>query len=136
MKWAKSLVKISNHEVEMLQQRLGEIVGRRIEVEQRILALDNEVQAETSRAGHLEEAGIYLGGYREGAKIRRGQFESELAEIASEEEGARDALAEAFQTLKKYEHVVDMAKAEADREEARRETAELDELGLRKAANH
>ena len=50
-----------------------------------------------------------------------------------EETGARDALAEAFETLKKYEHVVTAARAAQAKEEARRETAELDELGLRRA---
>jgi flagellar FliJ protein len=52
----------------------------------------------------------------------------------AEEAGARDALAEAFEALKKYEHIDTNAKAAAVKEEAKRETAALDELGLRRRA--
>ena len=131
-KWAKSLIRISNHEVETIQKRVAEIAGRRWSVEVQIAALDAEVEAETAYAADAAEVGVYMIGFREGAKIRRTALELKLADIEIEEEGARDALAEAFETLKKYEHVVDAAKLAARKEEDRRETAELDELGLRK----
>jgi flagellar FliJ protein len=82
-----------------------------------------------------EEVGLYFPGYREGAKVRRATLQAQLCEVAAEEQGARDALGEAFESLKKYEHVVDAAKASAAKEEKRRETADLDELGLRRAAS-
>jgi flagellar FliJ protein len=131
-KWAKSLIRISTHEVEIVQKRVAEITGRRWAVEMQIGALDAEVEAEGLYAADAAEVGVYLIGFREGAKIRRAALELKLAEIEAEEAGARDALAEAFETLKKYEHVVDAAKLAARKEEGRRETAELDELGLRK----
>ena len=73
-------------------------------------------------------------GFEEGVRIRRTALEERLAGIEAEETGARDALAEAFDTLKKYEHVIEAARVAEVKEEARRETAELDELGLRRAA--
>jgi flagellar FliJ protein len=133
MSWARSLVRISNHEVETLQKRVAEVTGRRVAIEQRIARLDAEVQAEVDGAAQYETAGLYLAGYREGAKLRRAALESSLVEVQTEEAGARDALAEAFETLKKYEKIVEMAEEEAAREEARRETAELDEVGIRGA---
>ncbi len=133
-KWAASLVKISTHEVETLQKRLSEIVARRWAIEVQIEAIDAEVQAETNNKQPFEEAGFYLAGYRDGAKLRREALERRFAEVAVEEEGARDALSEAFETLKKYEHVVDAAKAAAAKEALRLETAALDELGLRRAS--
>lgn len=133
-RWANSLVRISNHEVETLQKRLAEIVGRRMGVERLIAVLDDEVAFELANKQPFEEAGFYLAGFREGATVRRNRFEAQLVEIIQEEAGARDALTEAFETLKKYEHVVDAAKAAAAKEEQRRETATLDELGLRKLA--
>jgi flagellar protein FliJ len=133
-KWANSLVRISNHEVETLQKRLAEIVGRRAGVEHLIRCLDDEVAFECDNRLPFEEAGFYLAGFREGATQRRARFEAQLLEIAAEEEGARDALSEAFETLKKYEHVVEAAKLAAAKEELRLETVALDELGLRKRA--
>ena len=53
----------------------------------------------------------------------------------AEEAGARDALSEAFEALKKYEQVEANAKALAAKELAKRETAALDELGLRRRAH-
>jgi flagellar FliJ protein len=69
-----------------------------------------------------------------GCKERRIRFLSDIDRVAAEEAGARDALAEAFESQKKYEHVAaDMARRKA-KEAARRETAELDELGVRQAS--
>jgi len=131
-KWAKSLVRISNHEVETLQKRVAEIVERRVAIEQRIATLDAEVREEVENSHLFESSGMYLAGYRDGAKVRRTYLDAELEQISAEEAGARDALNEAFETLKKYEHVVEAAKVAAAKEENRRETAALDELGLRK----
>jgi flagellar FliJ protein len=133
-KWANSLLRISNHEVETLQKRLSEIVDRRVAVEMRIATLDAEVEDEVANRASYEASGLYLAGYREGAKVRRTYLEAELEVIATEEAGARDALSEAFETLKKYEHVIEAARLAAVKEENRRETAALDELGLRRAA--
>ncbi len=133
MKWANSLIRISNHEVETVQKRVAEIADRRMAIEMQIAALEAELIAERQNAARYQEAGLYLTGFEEGVRHRRTAMELRLAQIESEEAGARDALAEAFETLKKYEHVVTAAKAAQAREEARRETAELDELGLRRA---
>jgi len=132
-KWANSLLRISNHEVETLQKRLVDIVERRVVVEQQIVALDKEVQDEIDNQHLYEASGIYLCGFRQGAKLRRKKFEDQLDLIAQEEMGARDALSEAFETLKKYEHVIEATKVAAIKEENKRETAALDELGLRRA---
>jgi flagellar FliJ protein len=130
-KWAKSLIRISNHEVELIQKRVAEIAARRWAVETQIASLDAEVQAEGAHSSSAE-FGVYLIGFREGAKIRREALRLRVAEIEAEEAGARDALAEAFEALKKYEHVAEASRLAAVKEENRRETAALDELGLRK----
>ena len=134
MKWARSLIRISNHEVETLQKRLADIVARRFAIEVQIEAIETELATEAAHAVSNAEAGLYLIGFREGAKVRRERLEAALAELDAEEAGARDALTEAFEALKKYENVVETARVVARKEEDRRETAMLDELGLRKRA--
>jgi len=54
--------------------------------------------------------------------------------MAIEEEGARDALALAFEEQKKYEQVAESMRLAQVKETAKRETAALDELGLRRVA--
>ena len=134
MSWAQSLIRISNFEVKTLQKRLGEIVERRSRAEIRLALLAAEVEGETARARADAEAGWYHAGFIQGAKIRAEKIEAEIEATNAEEAGARDALAEAFEAMKKFELVAEMARVAEAKEAGRRETAELDELGLRAKA--
>lgn len=131
--WAQSLIRISGYEVETLQKRLAELASRRAAAEMRIAVLDaeREVEIERARADVTARALLeaYLGGWRQ----RREAAEAELRAAALEEEGARDALTAAFEELKKFEHVAEVARLADLAAASRRETARLDELALRRA---
>jgi len=133
-KWADSLIRISNHEVETLQKRLADIVERRQSAEMKVAAIDAQSEAEAMQAQGDVEAGWYMIGFRQGNKIRRDQTLLEIDQILIEEAGARDALSMAFENLKKYEHVAEAAKVAKIKLAGKLETAALDELGLRRAA--
>ena len=133
MSWAESLIRLSTFEVETLQKRVREIEDRRADTRLRLVTLDREGEAESVRAAADAEAGWYLIGFREGQSVRRSKVLSDLLALDHEAQGARDALAQAFEAQKKYEHVAEAAKAQARRETARREGAALDELALRRA---
>jgi flagellar FliJ protein len=66
--------------------------------------------------------------------MRKAKVQAEIDAIALEEMGARDALNLAFEEQKKYEQVVETARRVEAKEAAKRETAALDEMGLRRAA--
>ena len=134
MAWTDSLIKISNYEVETLQKRLSEIVDRRTHQEIRLAMITAEGEAELAGAQNDAQAGWYLAGYRVGLKQRKADTQGRIDEIMVEELGARDALAEAFEALKKYEQVHENRAIAARKEQGRLETAELDELGLRRVA--
>jgi|SRR5215217_841418 len=134
MKAMGSLIRISTHEVETLQKRLADIVDRRTHCELRLVVIEAEGESELQRARGDAEAGWYLIGFREGLKQRKAAVQAEIDVIALEEAGARDALGEAFEALKKYEHVQTAHRTVARKEADRRETAALDELGLRRAS--
>jgi flagellar protein FliJ len=134
MTWRQSLIRISNHEVETLQKRLGEIVDRRRQAEVRLAVLEAEVEAEAKAAGASAEASRDLANYMRGVKVRRGVLRAALDAIAGEEAGARDALSQAFESLKKFEQVAEMARLADEKEAARRETQALDEMGARAAS--
>ena len=132
-KWADSLIRIVKHEVETLQKRVAEITARRIASERRLEQMHAEAAREAERARSDPEAGWYQAGYMKGWRVMREQLTEHIAALNVEEAGARDALAQAFEELKKFEHVAEMARLADAKEVARRESAALDEVGLRKA---
>jgi flagellar protein FliJ len=133
MKWADSLIRIAKHEVETLQKRVGEITARRLASQRRLEQMHAEAQSEAERARTDPEAGWYQAGYMKGWRVMREQLTLQIAALEVEEAGARDALAKAFEELKKFEHVAELARLADLKEQARREGAALDEMGLRKA---
>ena len=135
MSWATSLIKLSTYEVEILQKRLAEIADRRIQAEMKLVLLEAEGEAEADRGRQDAEHGWYQLGFLEGLRARKVVAQAEIERILLEEEGARDALSAAFEEQKKYEHVAESMRLTQLKETARRETAALDELGLRRAAS-
>jgi flagellar FliJ protein len=134
MSWRQSLIRISTYEVEVLQKRLAEVVGRREQAEMRLAVLEAEASSEIDHAHRNGDASLRLNAYMDGVRLRRVRIGDEITQIGLEETGARDALAEAFEALKKFEHVAELARVAERKETGRRETAALDELGLRARA--
>ena len=134
MSWSQSLIKLSSYEVEVLQKRMADIGSRQADAELRLVMLDAEGEAEAANAGLSAEAGWYHIGFLDGLRLRKGKIRDELQAIALEAAAARELLGEAFETQKKYEQVAETARLLEVKELGRRETAALDELGLRRAA--
>jgi flagellar FliJ protein len=133
--WSKSLIKLASYEVETLQKRLGEIVERRMACQARIDHLLAQAQVEMIAARGDTIATMGLPVFMQGVKVRKAQIEAEIEAIRVEEAGARDALAQAFETQKKYEQVAENMRLEELKLEGQRETAALDELGLRRSSH-
>jgi flagellar protein FliJ len=134
MSWADSLIKLSTYEVEILQKRLAAIAERRLQAERRLADLQAEGEAEALRARQDAENGWYQLGFLEGLRLRKAQVRAEIEEIKAEEAGARDALSQAFEEQKKYEHVAENIRLARVKALNRLEAAQMDEMGLRKAA--
>lgn len=134
MSWAQSLIKLATYEVETLQKRLAEVRDRREAVEMKLAMLEAQGHAETTRPDAHPMDGLYRTQFLAALRGRMDEVRAEIAAIALEEQGARDALAEAFEEQKKYEQVAEQARVLEAKAQAKRETAALDELGLRKIA--
>ena len=134
MKWAKPLIRIAKHEVETLQKRVGEITLRRLASERRLEEMRVEAAREAERARTDPDAAWCHAAYLKGWRVMRERLNEQIAALNAEEAGARDALGKAFEELKKFEHVAEMARVAEAKELARRESAVMDEMGLRKAA--
>jgi len=135
MSWAKSLIKLSTYEVEVLQKRLSEIADRRIQAEMKLVLLEAEGEAEAARVRNDVDAGWYQVGYAEGLRLRKAAAQLQIDRVLAEESGARDALAQAFEEQKKYEQVAETIRMKQVKEVSRQETAAMDEMGLRRAAS-
>jgi flagellar FliJ protein len=135
MSWRDSLVRIADHEVETLRKRLTEILDRRAALEMKLVMLAAQTEAELSHAQRDAEAGWYKAGFLQGVRFRRAEIQAQIEATVPEEAGARDALAVAFEALKKFEHVAETARVAEVKALAKLETAMLDEMGLRKRAS-
>jgi len=135
MSWRDSLVRIADHEVETLRKRLTEILDRRAQLEMKLVMLAAQTEAELAHAQRDAEAGWYKAGFLQGVRFRRAEIQLEIDATVPEEAGARDALAVAFESLKKFEHVAETARVAEVKALAKLETAMLDEMGLRKRAS-
>lgn len=133
MSWAHSLIKLSTYEVEMHQKRLSEIGQRRMAAEMRLAMLTAQGEAETAACANDPGSIAQLLAYLEALKARKSQLQAEILGILEEERGARDALAQAFEEQKKYEHVAEQMRLVELKKEGQIEMAALDELGLRRA---
>ena len=134
MSWSESLIKLSTYEVEILQKRLAEVRDRRTAAELKLAVLEAEGEAEMARPDADPMSGLYRAAFMEALRGRKAEARARIAEILIEEQGARDALTEAFEQQKKYEHIAEQARLLELKAHARRETAALDEMGLRKKA--
>jgi flagellar FliJ protein len=132
MAWIQSLIRLADLEIEQLQKRAKEIGDRRVGIEMVLAALEVEAVEETAHAQHDAAAGFYLAGFREGWKLRKTKAQSQLAAVKLEEQGVRDALIQAFEGQKKYENVAQSERAAKAKVADRRESAELDEIAMRK----
>ena len=131
MSWSDSLIRISTYEVDELQKRLKEVLDRQDAVEQAMDALALEAEEEKLRARVDPSVAWCHPDYVKAWKLRRARLEAQLAAVTLEAEGARDALAQAFEALKKVEHVAELARLQQVKAELRIENAALDEIALR-----
>jgi flagellar protein FliJ len=135
MTWSQSLIKLATFEVEVMQKRLADIVGRRVQAEAALAALIAEGDREAASQGRDAGTDWMHIGFLDGLRRRKADIQARIDALLIEEAGARDALAEAFEAQKKYEQVAENARQLDRRETARRETAALDELARRRGAN-
>jgi flagellar FliJ protein len=82
LKWAGSLTRIANYEVETLQKRLGEVVERRLDAELRITLMDAEAEAEMENANADPMSAMYHPQFLKGWRVRRQQLDERMAQIA------------------------------------------------------
>jgi hypothetical protein len=129
MQSLSTLIKLQKTRVD--EQRL--VLARAQEkldlVERAIAGLENEKRHEKEVAGKNTEQAVTYGAFlKEAVKRERALFKERQIAVAAVN-AARETLIELFEEQKRYE-IAEAARLEAEeREELRRDTAELDEIG-------
>jgi flagellar export protein FliJ len=95
-----------------------------------IETLEIEVACETEAARGDAESSFGYGRYIASAKARRGGLEARLTQVEEKIAEVADEVADAFREMKRYELAQSLADQRAATEEARREQAVLDDVGM------
>jgi len=130
-------VKALNTLTRLHKQRLDEARSHLVALEERRAELldardrlDETLAAERKTAASSVEAGRTFAAYARRMTAERAAIDDDLAALAVEIERAADAVAAAFQELKKYEITLERRLARARAAEARVDRARLDEVGI------
>jgi flagellar protein FliJ len=91
--------------------------------------LDAEGKREQAVAGSSAEAALGYAGYARSLIDRRRKLEQSQTEVAEQIVRAREALAEAFQEMKRYEIAAANRQRQQEQREAKRQQRVMDDLG-------
>jgi flagellar export protein FliJ len=135
MKSRETLIRLKKFQVDEKRRKVMQIETMIAEFERMANDLEREIKVEQDRAGIHDPAHFAYPTYAKAAIQRRENLKRSADELKTQFDDAKEALAEAFEELKKVEllderdQMRERAAAEAD------EQAELDGIGLMRARN-
>ena len=131
MKSRQSLIRFKRFQVDQKRQQLAQIENMIAEFHRMADDLDHQISEEESKAGISDVAHFAYPTFARAAAQRRDNLMNSVSELDGQLRDAQDALAEAIEELKKVE-ILEERSADRDRQdEADREQADMDEIGLR-----
>jgi flagellar export protein FliJ len=133
MKSRETLIRLRKFQVDEKRRRLAQIESMIAEFDRMAAELEREIKAEQDRAGIHDPAHFAYPTYAKAAMQRRDNLVRSGDELKVQLDDAKNALADAFEDLKKVEMLDERDQARERAEEAAREQAELDAIGLMRA---
>lgn len=126
----ESLIRLHRWQIDERKRHLADLeaLAAKLREEQRRLALEEE--REQAAASASPEGAYAYAGYAHGLIERRRKLVQSLAEIDGQVAKAREALAEAFQEVKRYEITAATRLRQQQLREQKRQQRTLDELGV------
>lgn len=131
MKSRDTLLRLKRFQVDEKRRHLAQIESMVADFHRMAADLDREIQAEQDRAGIHDVKHFAYPTYAKAAIQRRDNLIRSADELKDQLEAARDALAEAFEELKKLELLDERDNARDRMENNAREQAMLDDIGMR-----
>lgn len=126
----ESLVRLHRWQLDERRRQLGDldVLAAKLRQEEQRLAEEQKTEQATAAAS-LEAASAY-GGYARRLIDRRAKIEESIVSVEQQIVGAREALAEAFQEMKRYEIAAANRAAQRRRKLDQLESHVLDEIGI------
>lgn len=125
-----SLIRLHRFQLDERRRDLATLEELAAKLKEQQRQLEDENKREQQAAlGSIEAAGGYAG-YAAGFLERRRKLAQSQAEVAQQIVRAREALAEAFQEMKRYEITAANRARQQELREARRQQQVLDDLGI------
>jgi flagellar protein FliJ len=130
MKSRETLIRLKKFQVDERRRKVAQIEGMIAEFERMALDLEREIKSEQDRAGIHDPGHFAYPTYAKAAMQRRENLQRSADDLKAQLEAATDALAEAFEEMKKIELLDERDQMREREEENAREQAELDAIGL------
>jgi len=130
MKSRETLIRLKKFQVDEKRRKVAQIEGMIAEFDRMGGDLEREIKSEQERAGIHDPAHFAYPTYAKAAMQRRENLKRSADELRVQLEDAKGALAEAFEEMKKVELLDERDQAREREEEADREQAELDTIGM------
>lgn len=125
-----TLIRLHQRVLDEKRRMLAELEQLRSELDHKIVALDAEIERERKTAGLSTETLRQFTHYLAGARQRRETMMRTIEELAPQIEAAANAVATAFQDVKRYEIAVEMKARQRKAALDHAEQSELDEIAL------
>ena len=120
----QKLLKVARARTDEVSARVADLQAARASAEESLLWLDRAVDTESCAASvNLVDLARYVGGATE----KRKSLKATCAMLDREIAAARDDLAAAFAEMKKFEHLLSLARRTERRLQSKREMAALDD---------
>ncbi len=130
MKSRETLIRLKKFQVDEKRRRLAQIEATIAEFDRMSADLDREIAAEQEKAGIHDPGHYAYPTYAKAAITRRENLRRSAAELKTQLDQAREALADAFEELKKVELLDERDQMRERAADGAREQAELDRIGL------
>src|SRR6201990_2652097 len=131
MKSRETLIRLKKFQVDEKRRRVSQIEGMIADSQRMSVDLEREIQTEQERAGINDPTHFAYPTYAKAAIQRKENLKHSADELKVQLNDAKDALAEAFEELKKFELLDERDQMRERAEQAAIEQSDLDAIGLR-----
>jgi flagellar FliJ protein len=125
-----TLIRLRTWELDQKRRRLAELETLKVQLQDAVLDLADQVVKEQAVAARDEEVAFSYGAFAKKAILRRRDLEASIREVSVQVEAAADEVASAYQDLKKLEVAQANREAREKAEADRKEQIRLDDIAL------
>jgi flagellar export protein FliJ len=125
-----TLIRVHRHQLDERRQQVAELDRLSAKLREELQRLENEAAAEQKAAAASPEGGFGYGAYAASVIDRRQKLLASLAGVEEQMAQAREALAAAFQDVKRYELAAAHRLKKARQRVDRRHRIEQDEIAM------